>query len=649
MASRPVTLYSNPKQLAYYIVGGAVGLALCILLVRGLSVTPPPVSKNTEADKKAEDPWPQISSDLSRDTDVETCRRALDRLTTVLASNPEFVTPPGLTATEEKTLRGFFPGFVDEDARELRSPAYTRLDPYHLAECYYLRDAARALDVADLAPVEQARRAFEFVCRQVYVNPWLLPVGDGRVQPMPPVPPAYVLRRGWGTGLERAMVFLALLRQLGLDGCLIGPAGAESKSSLYATPEKAGSLESLKGPFWAVGVRTGPDIFLFEPWRGDTFPGPDGKGISTLAQLKSNPQLVEVWAQDRRIPFDVAPSDLRTGEVYLATPLSSLAPRMKMLEEKLTRSSAVKLYVDAAGTCDRFVKEKATSDRPKWWSPPPSVGGFDVFHVLASFLPTDDGGRDKAQPQNRKTLYQISLLPTTLFAAAPELQSREAANVLRGYMQNVYTALYLTPPSPLERIQRGSYFDVATYLTEKERGFSQAVQRFRGAPSFPPAVRQFVDDLNAAYGELQQARTRAVRDPVEESACRAEIDKLWNRREFTGLIVERGLAEPAEAEATYLLALCKHEAAVRASIRAVRAMTAARDAGADPKADPEKLKEIRAQAATARVAATGAWKEARTWWLQYDTVKLAQQVAFPGRIEHAARLTAEAADRVAGS
>ena len=645
MPSRSVILYSNPKQL-YYIGGGVIGLVLLILLVRGLSPNPTTTNKNLGSVKTVEDPWPLASKDLERETDIGTCRRVLDQVTSVLASNPSFTTPPGLSAAEEKTLRELFPGFGDEDARELHSTAFTRLDPYHLEECFYFRDAAKSLDVADFPPVEQANRAFAFVCRQVYLNWWLMPIGEGRVQPMPPVPPAYVLRRGWGTGLERALVFLALLRQLGLDGCLIGPEGAEGKPGLYAPPEKAGILAALKGPFWAVGVRVGSEIHLYEPWRGKPFPGPDGKGVCTLSQCKSNPKLVDDWTNDKANPWDVSPADLQAGEVYLAVSLSTLAPRMRFLEEKLTNASAVNVFDDPTAIRDRFVKEKATGQPPKWWSPKPTVDPFDALHSLVSFLPIDEGGRDSTNGKpSQLALYQNSLLPTSLFTRAPELTSGEATEVLIGYMRGLYLALYLTPPTPLERIQRGNYFDVSTYLTEKERGFSQAVQRFR-AQDLPVKVKQYATELDELYGKLQRAR--AVRDVGAEATIRTEIEARWAMRDYSGILIERGLAEPSEAEATYLLALCKHEAAERASIRAERAASAVRAAVADPKADPEKLKVIRKQVASARVSALSAWKEAQTWWLQYNTVKLAQQMAFPGRGAHTSRLTAEAADRVAG-
>lgn len=648
MPSRPTVLYANPKQLYLYVGGALVALVLLVLLVRGLSTIPVGPTRNTGVGRTTEDPWPQLARDLERETDLATCRRALDLVTSSLSADPEFPGLPGLSASNENALRDMFPGLDGDDLRELKTTGFTKLDPYHLAECYYLRDAARSLDVADLPPLEQARKAFAFVCRQVYLNRWIVRLDKDRVQPMPAVPPSYVLRRGWGTGLERAMVFLALLRQLGLDGCLIGPAGSESKDGQFAPPEKAGQIEALKGPFWAVGVRVGADIHLFEPWRGAAFPGPAGTPVATLANLRANPNLVDGWISDVNNPWDVKSTELAAGEVFLATPLSSLAPRMKVLEEKLTGSAAVNVYTDAAEERNNFLKDKATTQLPKWWSPGVAIDDSDVLHVTATFHPADEGGRDPGKgPSSRMTRYQASLLPATLFARAPELTSGEATNLLWGYLQGAYLNVFLSTPSPLERLQRGAYFDVATQLTRIERDFSQAVQRYRGGQELPAVVRQFVGDLNELYGKLQRAR--ASRDTAAQSAIGAEIDGMWAKRELVGVLVERGISEPSEAEATYLLALCKHESADRASGRAERAAAAARAAAADPKADPEKLKVIRTQAAAAQVAAVNAWKEAKTWWLQYSTVRLVQQAAYPGRSAHSQLLSDEAAAKASGT
>src|SRR5262249_4036985 len=152
------------------------------------------------------------------------------------------------------------------------------------------------------------------------------------------LPPSYVLRRGYGSGLERAYVFLALLQQLGIDGCLVGPPDTAEKPSYFVPtgPDGKPLTAGAKGPFWAVGARVGADVILFEPWRGERFHG-------TLAALKANPDPLKPWFDDKA--WGVTPDDIKKGAVFLAAPVSALAPRMELLESKLRAEAPVRLAI----------------------------------------------------------------------------------------------------------------------------------------------------------------------------------------------------------------------------------------------------------------------------------------------------------------
>src|SRR5262249_43332740 len=148
----------------------------------------------------------------------------------------------------------------------------------------YLRDAAKSLNLTGLPPEKQAEYAFAWVCRQVYLHPWLRALGGNTFEPTA-LPPTAVLRRGFGSGLERMYVFLALLQHLGLDGCRVGPPDAAKIHVRLSEAEVKYPTVGLpvpRGPFWAVGVRVGNDVRLFDPWRSEPFP-------VTLNQLKANP------------------------------------------------------------------------------------------------------------------------------------------------------------------------------------------------------------------------------------------------------------------------------------------------------------------------------------------------------------------------
>jgi hypothetical protein len=103
--------------------------------------------------------------------------------------------------------------------------------------CLFLRDVAESLRLQGLPPLperagerwkdkrdrdlwrRQAEVAFDWVVRQLLLR-------ADRDEGL--VPPEYALRAGTGTAEERALLFLALLRQLDLDGCMVGIPGEGS-------------------------------------------------------------------------------------------------------------------------------------------------------------------------------------------------------------------------------------------------------------------------------------------------------------------------------------------------------------------------------------------------------------------------------------
>src|SRR5439155_13743919 len=134
-------------------------------------------------------------------------------------------------------------------------------------------------------------------------------------------------------------------------------------------------------------------------------------------------------------------------------------------------------------------------------------------------------------------------------------------------------------------------------------------------------VREFVKKAVALYEELD----RTVRpDPLgpprpdsdpEVVQARAAVEILWRYEgQAAQQLVDRAAAEAGLAEASYLLALTKHEEAERAQARAERA------------GGPE--------AARARADAAEAWKEAANAWQSYEA-RARSLGGWPNRAEHA--------------
>lgn len=625
---------NRPGSLRLLAAAVAVGVTAGLLLTAGCGRQPHTISNDKRATEAKADPWEEVGRRLRKDTDPAACKAALDQLNSDLASRSDVDGPPALTPAAEKALAALVP-LTPEDVAEIRGASYSALDPVYLADCFYLRDAARSLDPAGLPPADLARVGFAWVCRQVSLNPWPVAVQPGVLQATA-LPPTYVLRRGSGSGLERAYVFLALLQQMGLDGCLIGPPDAADRPAGFVEPGPDGKPTTTypKGPFWAVGARIGADVLLFEPWRGEPFPGPGGKGVGTLAQVKANPDQLKAWHDDKAQPWDVTPDQVKAAAVFLAGPVSGLSPRMATLDEKVKADTGARLGVDPTALRDRFTAAAPTGPGlpaagVKYWNPPGDR--FAYGRTTATFLPSEEGGRDRSDPAVRVyTQYYQSLLPAAL-QDVPEGLRREPADRLVTLIRGNYGQAFFAPPTPRERIQRGQFQDAARDLTDKQQQFGRGLERLR--TESPGEVAAFVAAANEEYEGLNRARYPAVGQTTPEpdtnpgvAAARQAVDTFWRANAPTAqLIVDRATAAAGRAEASFLLALAKHEEAERQQLRAGRA-------GAD---------------ARAKAAAATAWAEAAGAWAAH-LEQSGNVQGFPGRAAHA-RALADRARKLAAA
>jgi hypothetical protein len=573
----------------------------------------------TQADAKV-DPWDAVAKRLRKETDPAGVRAAFNKLAEDLAARPDVPGPPGLSPDAEKALVPLA-RLAPEDLDVVRPAVFAGADPAYVAECFYLRDAAHSIDPVRLPPAEQARAAFAWVCRQVYVRPWV--TDDGRF--VPAVPPTYVLRRGWGTGYERATVALALFQQLGLDAGLVGPPDAADRQVGFVPPW-ADQKAERSGPFWAVAVRAGADVLLFDPVAGRPFPGP-------LARVKANPDLLKAWADDKDHPWAVPADQVKQATVYLSVPLPALAPRMATLEEKTKAEVGAVLAVDLRALRDRFAAPAPAGPGlgdVRVWNPPND--GLAYPRVLANFLPADEGGTDRRPPGQRLLdLYMASRFPRQMFAGADVLprglEAQAAKDRLVLSAAAGYEAAFLANPTPRERMQRGQLQDATRFLSDRQDAFARGQEQVRNAS--PEQVDLWVKTANELYAALRRAefpdpnqlRPNPPTDPAV-AAARAQVEEFWR---VTGpvaqAIIARATARTGLAEASYLLALTKHEEAERQQLRAEKV------GGPD--------------AARAKATAANAWAEAANTWRSY----LDQSANLPGleaRTAHARGLSARA-------
>ena len=580
------------------------------------------------------DPWAKMVTAFGKLHELQPTeiRRVLEQLNSDLANANETVTKSiPLSPEQEKKYRDLFPGLTTDDWPEITSTSFTKLDPTYLYECQFFREAVQSLEVGELPSPERARLTFAWICRLMYVNPVVQEGQRGVATVLPPSPPSYALRRGWGSGLERAFAFLAASQQVGLEACLIGPAGSADKLwSHYPSGRPTNTIPP--GPFWGVGVRVEKEILVFDPWKGVAAPGPNGT-IATLNQLQANPELLKAWytGEAGTLTADV----VKSSEPFLALPNSAMAPRWSMFETKL--GTGLNLYVDPVALRDAF------GANVKFWCP---SDPFDYIRSLSTFLPTDDGGRDaKPVAQQFISQYKFAQFPRSLLAVPPELKIPEAKMMLIGQSSGIYDGAFVSGMSPRERIARGQFFEATKDLVEKEKKFSAAAQRFRVQQTNIEAVRKFAATLNDIYDAKSIEIQKRPPDPVALSQIQQALDRLMKdgAPQFQ-LLIDATVGKPASDEATYLLACCKHEMAERFQARAERVVAIATAAAADPNADPKKLAIARDGADQASQKAQEAWGGARVWWANYEAVRDIQAIAFPGRDTHAKALSGRAAN-----
>jgi hypothetical protein len=380
---------------------------------------------------------------LRKDHSIGSCRAALQQVNALFTRAPD-QKPPPLTDAARQLLAGPF-NLSEDELAEVNSTSYTLLDNHHLETCFLFRDAGRFLDIESLTPLEKASAGFAWVCRQVRLQENGEPLN----------PPAYVLRRGSGTAAERALVFLALLEQLGLDGCMI---------FVPATPD---------GPVrpWIPGVLVDKEIFLFDTRLGLPLPGHDGHGFATLNQVHSDAASVfRPLTIDAKHQYDVTPEQAKGASVYLACSLSALAPRMKYLEAMLSAQGRVYLGVDPVGLMDRFKRATQAQASVKIWNwpgdpetpvrvlrsflPPEGEGGTDTPHavklqVLRGYAAPQDTG---VVPIYRKRFFEMELVP---WYALPTPIRNLPAKIEPGYpLREIYGQIFVhfpLPPPPRDR------------------------------------------------------------------------------------------------------------------------------------------------------------------------------------------------------
>jgi hypothetical protein len=582
----------------------AIHLPIFFFLFAGCSSSP---VTTQEKPAVVEETRNQAVQRLRNDTTSSTCINVLRELNTFNQSKGTSL--PRLKEAERDLIQREL-NLTRDELAELERTDYSLLDGHYAAECMFFSEATKALETDRFAPEIQAKLTFDWVCRQMTVSAAV----SGR--PMPPAATQYSLRRGRGSGWDRACVFLAAVQQLKLDTCLIGPANAGQKKSFSVQKGSGDSLETLS-PFWAVGVRAGTQIYLFDPWGGKPWPGPEGKGIATLAQTRSHPAMITSWLTEKVVADRWKESDFTQSEIYLSCPLSALCPRSQTLQTELNLIDRLRLRVDLISLRESLQKECLNGSplaETKIHLYNPTGDLASPVRLLAHFLPVEEGGFDRNPAGERAyDLTQTSFLPTQL---APEfgLQHAQARLQAWGYFLDRMMQ-FSNATGPRDRMQRGRLGDAIKVLAKwrDESGQILAVQRLP-EDELRGSLKAWVEEANDLYSDYQKAKDN--KDDVTLGLIQPKMDSLWKRDTARRQILSQVTAELVNAESIYHLALCAQEKSERLQ---------------------SKL-DFGTADATTKVQAYENWENANSWWKQYLAQPANLIEVSPNRKQHAQRL-----------
>ncbi len=155
-------------------LGVLIALAVGIALLSTGCGRPPRINDSDEKDTRQKaDPWEAAAKRLRKETDLKSCKAALSSLNHELATGEKADKTAALAESDEEALANLVPLHAS-DREEIRSATFSPHDPVYLAECLYLRDAARSLAIPGLTPEQLADLGFAWVCRQVVLDPWLV-------------------------------------------------------------------------------------------------------------------------------------------------------------------------------------------------------------------------------------------------------------------------------------------------------------------------------------------------------------------------------------------------------------------------------------------------------------------------------------------
>lgn len=361
---------------------------------------------------------------------------------------------------------------LPESLRELATSEKLEAMEFPLSDALFLRSAVWFRDASNwargesLKDVERATELFDWTVRNVQLQSAPeAPVGQpGRIRQF-----AWeALLMGNGLAMERAWVFVELLRQQQIDAVILklpvqGAGGenaegedAESGGVANAEKDRADERPARKKARipWAVGALIDDQIYLFEPALGLPIPAADGIAVddegrirvqpATLAEVIADPSLLRQLDLDEKVEYPVDAEMLSAGvEASIAVTPEMLSRRMALVQSKLVGENRMVLIASPEKLAERLKRFEGIDDVSLWPRPFESMlqrqnlDKRQVQQKVASLMPFQTGqnaplwkGRvlhikGRLSGADGATHYYQLARPADAQLAAAELQSIE--------------------------------------------------------------------------------------------------------------------------------------------------------------------------------------------------------------------------------
>jgi hypothetical protein len=471
----------------------------------------------------------------------------------------------------------FLAGHLHLDAAELaelKKPTFTPLDGHYLEFCALLSEALKTQEMEGLGRLEQARAGFDWVIRHINLEERVRPSGSSMEREDDLLPPQFVLQLGYGTAKERALVFLALMQQLGIDACMVAYPGPVKGQVAYWMP----GVLIARADRDSRGRKVPLGIYLFDTRLGMPLPAADGRGIARLDEVMKEPNRF-------RSAFDprgsrVIPAAVTSAEVHLACPLSALSPRARFLQEQWV-AGKVNFAIDPVGLREAFAKLAKVPVR--FWNSARDPN--TPTRVLRAFLPPEEGGSDRS---HRAARTPPKFLPWGLIHLRYPAQLHPKLHVhldkrTQYYFQNgLWSRNLLTRGRVAEAtkqlVQGMEILDERRSQFQEDTSTEEKKQRLDGA------VKTWCEQMADAADAIERLRGEAEEQGRLQEAQKRLQDLAGREEEVLNYLGYNITADLVGKETSYLLALAMQERADQTR--------------AGPEAD-------------------SAWGEAHRWWSMF--------------------------------